>query len=77
VGGKLAVPPYTLPVLPVSVTIDGIAAEIEYKGGGPEEVAGVMQINVKVPAEVHSGNVPVSLTVGNTKSQNLVTLAVQ
>jgi hypothetical protein len=29
-----------------------------------------MQTNVKLPAEVHSGNVPVSLTVG-------VTLAVQ
>jgi uncharacterized protein (TIGR03437 family) len=77
VDGKLAVPPYTVPVLPVSVTIDGIAAEIEYKGAAPEEVAGVMQINVKVPAEVRSGNVPVSLTVGNAKSQSPVTLAVQ
>jgi uncharacterized protein (TIGR03437 family) len=77
VDGKLAVPPYTVPLLPLSVTIDSIAAEIEYKGGAPEEVAGVMQINVKVPAEVHSGSVPVSLTVGNAKSQSLVTLAVK
>jgi len=74
--GKAAVPPYTVPLLPV-VTIDGIAAEIEYKGGAPGEVAGVMQINVKVPAQTNSGNVPVFLTVGNTKTQNLVTLAVQ
>jgi uncharacterized protein (TIGR03437 family) len=33
VDGKLAVPPYTVPVLPVSVRIDSIATEIEYKGG--------------------------------------------
>jgi len=77
VDGKLSVPPYTVPALPVSVTIDDIGAEIEYKGGAPGEVAGVMQINVKVPAEVHSGSVPVSLTVGNAKSQSLLTIAVQ
>jgi uncharacterized protein (TIGR03437 family) len=77
VDGKLAVAPYTVPLLPVSVTIDGIAAEIVYKGGAPDEVAGVMQINVKVPAGAHSGNVAVSLTVGDAKSQDRVTLAVQ
>jgi uncharacterized protein (TIGR03437 family) len=75
--GKVAVPPYSVPLLPVSVTLDGIAAEIEYKGGAPGEVAGVMQINVKVPAQTRSGNVPVFLSVGNAKTQNLVTLAVQ
>jgi uncharacterized protein (TIGR03437 family) len=77
VDGKLAVMPYPVPVLPVSVTIDGIPAVIDYKGGAPGEVAGVMQINVRIPAAAHSGNVPVSLTVGNAKSQGLVTAAVQ
>jgi uncharacterized protein (TIGR03437 family) len=37
---KFAVPPYTVPVLPVAATIDGIPAEIDYKGGAPGEVAG-------------------------------------
>jgi uncharacterized protein (TIGR03437 family) len=77
VDGKIAVPPYTVPVLPVSVTIDSIAAELEYKGGAPAEVAGVMQVNVKIPAAAHSGNVPVVLTVGTAKSQDSVTVAVQ
>jgi uncharacterized protein (TIGR03437 family) len=36
-----------------------------------------MQINVKIPAAAHSGNVPVVLTVGIAKSQDLVTVAVQ
>jgi uncharacterized protein (TIGR03437 family) len=77
VDGKIAVPPYTVPVLPVTVNIDGIPAEIAYKGGAPGEVAGVMQINVRIPAAAHSGNVPVVLIVGNAKSQDLVTVAVQ
>ena len=77
VDGKLAVPPYTVPLLPVSVTIDGIPATITYKGGAPGEVAGVMQLNVQIPAAAHSGNVPVFLTVGNSTSQNAVTVAVQ
>jgi uncharacterized protein (TIGR03437 family) len=77
VDGKIAVPPYTVPLLQVSVTIDGLPAEVDYKGGAPGEVAGVMQINVRIPAAAHSGNVPVVLTVGNAKSQDLVTVAVQ
>jgi uncharacterized protein (TIGR03437 family) len=77
VDGKIAVPPYPAPVLPVSVTIDGVPATIQYKGGAPGEVAGVMQVNVSIPASVHSGNVPVSLTVGNATSQDLVTVAVR
>jgi uncharacterized protein (TIGR03437 family) len=77
VDGKLAVPPYTVPLLPVSVIIDDIVAEIEYEGAAPEEVAGVMQINVKVPCETHSGSVAVSLMVGDAKSQDSVTLAVR
>jgi uncharacterized protein (TIGR03437 family) len=77
VDGKLAVPPYTVPVLPVSVTIDGIPAEVDYKGGAPGEVAGVMQINARIPAAAHSGSVPVVLAVGNASSQASVTVAVQ
>lgn len=77
VDGKIAVPPYAVPVLPVSVTIDGIAAEVDYKGGAPGEVAGVMQINARIPAAAHSGKVPVALTVGNTTSQASVIAAVQ
>ena len=77
VDGKLAVPPYTVPVLPVSVTIDGIPAEVDYKGGAPGELAGVMQINARIPATAHSGSVPVVLTVGNASSQASVAAGVQ
>ena len=60
VDGAIAVPPYAMPVLHVSVKIDGIAA--------PGEVAGVIQVNATVPPLAHSGNVPVVLSVGNTPS---------
>jgi uncharacterized protein (TIGR03437 family) len=37
------------PVLPVSVTIDGQVADVLYFGAAPQEIAGLMQINVRIP----------------------------
>jgi uncharacterized protein (TIGR03437 family) len=65
------------PVLPVSVTIDGQAAHVFYAGAAPGQVAGVMQVNVEVPAGTRSGDVPVVLRVGSASSPPVVTLAVQ
>jgi uncharacterized protein (TIGR03437 family) len=58
--------------------VGGLNAEVIYQGGAPGLVAGVSQINVKVPADVTPGSaVPVTLTVGNVKSLNTVTMAVK
>jgi uncharacterized protein (TIGR03437 family) len=66
------------PLLPVSVTIGGIAAEVLYAGGAPQLVAGVLQVNVRVPAAAPAGGaVPIQLTVGNASSQSGVTLALR
>jgi uncharacterized protein (TIGR03437 family) len=78
VDGKLATAPYPTPNLPVNVTIGGIIVNnLQYVGGAPGNVAGLLQINVAVPAGVTPGSaVPVVIRVGNVTSQTGVTIAV-
>jgi uncharacterized protein (TIGR03437 family) len=69
VDGKLATPPLPTPNLPVSVTVGGLPAIVQYKGGGPGEEAGLMQVNVQIPDGVQPGGyVPVVLTVGDAST---------
>lgn len=78
VDGLLTAAPYPLPVLPVSVTIDGLPAEVVYAGAAPGLISGVMQINVLVPPEAQQ--VPydqIVVTVGDYASPSAVTVAVQ
>jgi uncharacterized protein (TIGR03437 family) len=74
--GQLAITTYPKPLLPVSVTIDGKAAEILYAGAAPGIVAGLMQINARVPANSKAGFVPVVITEGSASSPVGVTIAV-
>lgn len=77
VDGKLALPPYPVPVLPVTVTIGDVDAEIVYKGAAPG-FTGLFQVNARVPQNAASSNTaPVVLTVGGISSQPGVTLAVR
>jgi uncharacterized protein (TIGR03437 family) len=64
-------------VLPVTVMIGGQAAEVLYYGAAPFEVAGVMQLNVRVPPGTASGAATVVLQVGTRVSQGTNTIAVQ
>jgi uncharacterized protein (TIGR03437 family) len=77
--GKPALGTPPKPLLPVSVTIGGVAApEVLYAGGAPLYVAGLMQVNVRVPAAAPAGNaVPIQLTIGNASSQPSVTVALR
>jgi len=76
VDGQLAASVYPKPVLPVSVTIGGVNAAVAYAGAAPSLVAGVLQINVIVPAGLQ-GNQPVVVTVGNNASPAGVTVALK
>ena len=76
VDGKPASAPLPRPVLPVTVTFGGVAADVQYAGGAPLIVAGVMQVNAVVPAGV-SGAAAVVVTVGGAASQSGVTVAVR
>lgn len=81
VDGRVAVPvfvPIPLQTEPVSVTIGGLPAAVQYAGAAPELVAGVMQVNAVVPERAPSGSaVPVVLTVGGVSSPATVTVAIR
>ncbi len=78
VDGKPASASPPTPTLPVNVTIGGVTVNnLQYVGGAPGEVAGVLQINVQVPAGVAPGSaVPIVIRVGDATSQPGVTIAV-
>jgi trimeric autotransporter adhesin len=76
VTGQLAVS-LNKPVLPVTATINGVAATVQYAGSAPGEVYGVMQVNVLIPASTPTGTLPIVITVGTTNTQTGVTLAVK
>jgi uncharacterized protein (TIGR03437 family) len=74
---ELASDPLPEPVSPVTVTIGGQKADVLYAGAAPG-FAGLIQINVRVPSNIHPGKaVPVVVKIGSASSQAGVTLAVQ
>jgi uncharacterized protein (TIGR03437 family) len=75
IDGKIDSAPLPKPLQPVSITIAGqTAAPVSY-GGVAGSVAGLMQLQVTIPAISPSTSVPVSLNVGNLSSPP-VTIAV-
>jgi uncharacterized protein (TIGR03437 family) len=76
VDGQVAAGTGPKPLLPVTVTIGGQPAQVQYAGAAPGLVAGVMQVNAVIPAGTPAGNVPVSIQVGSQTSQPGVTIAV-
>jgi uncharacterized protein (TIGR03437 family) len=63
--------------LPVTATVGGVNAPVTYAGAAPGEVAGVIQVNVQIPAGVSVGSaVPVTVSVGGIAGQSGVTIAV-
>src|SRR5439155_755885 len=65
ITGKPAEAPYARPLLPVTLTVAGVPAEILFAGRAPALV-GVMQINARIPGGfIPTGQAPVSLSVGS------------
>jgi uncharacterized protein (TIGR03437 family) len=65
------------PMGTVSVTIGGQPADVLYAGSAPDLIAGVLQVNVRVPDAAGHGIVPIVLKVGQASSQSGVTMALQ
>jgi uncharacterized protein (TIGR03437 family) len=62
---------------PVQVLIDGRPAEVQYAGAAPGSVAGLLQVNVRVPLDANSGALPIEIHVGGIASQPGMTIAVK
>jgi len=77
VDGLLALVQYPKPVTPVTVTIGGQQADVIYYGAAPQAVAGLLQVNARIPDNVASGDVDVAIQVGTLKSQSGLTIAVK
>ncbi len=61
----------------VTVTIGGQTATTTYVGEAPQEIGGLLQINVQIPSNVTpNAAVPVVVNIGAVNSQNFVTIAV-
>jgi uncharacterized protein (TIGR03437 family) len=76
-GGPLTTDTLARLMLPVSATVGGLPAQVDYAGIAPGLVQGAMQINVAIPSAVTPGpSVPVVVTVGSAVS-NKVTIVVQ
>ncbi len=57
-------------LLPVTVTIGGVNAQVLYAGAAPGEISGVVQINAIIPQSViPSAALPVMVTIGGVASQ--------
>lgn len=78
--GSINSSPLAQPLLPVTVQIGGVPVTVEYAGAAPGLVAGVIQINVRIPANFNqSGELPVVLKVAAsppTAGSNLPTIYV-
>jgi uncharacterized protein (TIGR03437 family) len=55
------------PLLPLSVTVGGVPAFVEFAGVAPS-VIGLAQVNIALPASVPRGTQPVVVTVGGVSS---------
>ena len=65
------------PLLSVGVLINGQPATWTYAGEAPGMVAGVMQLNVQIPAYAPSGPLSIQVSIGGTMSQSGITVSVQ
>ncbi len=64
-------------VAQVTAEVDGQPAEVFYAGGAPDLIGGVLQVNLRLPANLRPGNLPVVIRAGETASQAQVTVSVR
>ncbi len=71
VAGQAAAAPYPVPLLPVTLAVDGIAAQLTFAGEAPN-FSGLLQVDAVMPGGfIPSGAVPVQLTVGAAASPTI------
>ena len=61
----------TRTVNPVTATVGGVAAEVQFAGGAPGQIGGLYKVNVRVPSDVQAGPAPLVLRVAEQASNAL------
>ncbi len=69
--------PFPQPILAPEVTVDGQPAAVSFYAEAPTLVAGILQINVAIPAGARAGDLPIVVKFGDAASQVGVTVAVR
>jgi uncharacterized protein (TIGR03437 family) len=77
IDGQIAGSNPPAPTRPVTVLIDGKPADVTYAGAAPGAVAGLFQVNVRIPADAATGDVSLEIHVGAAASQPSITVAVK
>lgn len=77
VDGKLTAAPLPKPTQPVVLRIGDQVANLEYIGGAPGLVAGLLQLNARVPDNLAAGEVPVTLQIGSVSSPRSATVFIK
>jgi len=85
-GGGAMVPPIedgrladgaSLTIARVTAEVDGQPAEVLYAGAAPDLIAGVLQVNIRLPANLGPGDLPVIIRAGETASQARVSVSLR
>ena len=64
----------------VAISVGGVtvpASDVLYAGASPQSICGLQQINVRLPATLPDGNLPVVLTMSGAQSQTGATIAIK
>jgi uncharacterized protein (TIGR03437 family) len=69
--------PYAIPLLPVRVQVDGQEVEVLYAGAAPGMVAGILQVNARIPNNIFGYNMQLVLQVGHSSSPNTLLINIQ
>ena len=78
IDGKPADTPAPVPIATVTATVGGLNADVQYAGGSPGALAGLLQVNVLVPQKIAAGpSVPIVLTIGGHPTQTGVTVSIK
>jgi uncharacterized protein (TIGR03437 family) len=78
VDGQLESNPLPKPLATVSVRIGGMDAEVVYAGAAPGLIAGVLQVNCRIPPSASTGaSIPVELRIGSATSPPGVTVSIE
>ncbi len=66
-----------LPVAKVTATVGGLPADVVFAGAAPKAVAGLLQVNLRIPANALKGDNAIVIQVGQASSQPGVTVSVK